>query len=325
MLATKMMAQRGMRNMGARNVLNKEMNNFMRTAAQTRKFSAVDNRKYAWVAIEAEELIAKAYERHKKYEGTGHSFPPSLSCEDLESLGTPYHYEPKLISDRIAHVTVKVLEKFMYLFFREKYDHHAVCLETVAAVPGMVAAAHRHFRSLRTMKRDHGWIAPLTEEAENERLHLLIWMQHTQPTFIERMFVGVAQAAFVTFYTGFYVVSPRTAHRAVGYLEEAAHQAYNDFLEAIDEGKIPNVPALKIAKNYYHLPDDAMLRDVVLHVRGDECMHRDFNHHLSDLIHDGGIDKHPTEMMEEVNLIIEAKQKSKEARDATDANKVATN
>jgi Alternative oxidase len=32
----------------------------------------------------------------------------------------------------------------------------------------------RHFRSLRTLKRDHGWIATLLEEAENERMHLLL-------------------------------------------------------------------------------------------------------------------------------------------------------
>lgn len=31
----------------------------------------------------------------------------------------------------------------------------------------------RHFRSLRRMERDHGWIGALLEEAENERMHLL--------------------------------------------------------------------------------------------------------------------------------------------------------
>jgi Alternative oxidase len=32
----------------------------------------------------------------------------------------------------------------------------------------------RHFRSLRTLERDRGWIATLLEEAENERMHLLL-------------------------------------------------------------------------------------------------------------------------------------------------------
>ena len=79
--------------------------------------------------------------------------------------------------------------------YRPQYDHHAVTLETVAAVPGVVGAAHRHLRSLRCMKRDHGWINPLQEEAENERMHLLIWMQHTKPTSIERAFVMMAQVS----------------------------------------------------------------------------------------------------------------------------------
>jgi len=53
------------------------------------------------------------------------------------------------------------MERLMHLFFRKKYDHHACVLETVAAVPGTVASFHRHYRSLRSMNRDHGWINPL--------------------------------------------------------------------------------------------------------------------------------------------------------------------
>jgi len=36
-------------------------------------------------------------------------------------------------------------------------------LETVAGVPGMVGGMARHLRSLRTMKRDNGWIHHLIE------------------------------------------------------------------------------------------------------------------------------------------------------------------
>jgi len=184
----------------------------------------------------------------------------------------------------------------MHMFFREKYDHHAVTLETVAAVPGIVGAAHRHLRSLRCMKRDHGWINPLQEEAENERLHLLIWMQHTKPSRVERAFVVMAQGVYVMAYSVLMYLSPRTAHRTVGYLEEAAHRAYTDYLNAVDRGDIPNVPAGDIAKRYYRLPEDAKLRDVILHVRADECMHRDFNHHLGDLYDNDEADAFPTKM-----------------------------
>ena len=127
-------------------------------------------------------------------------------------------------------------------------------------------------------------------------MHLLIWMQHTKPSQIERAFVMLAQGLYVVAYSVLMFVSPRTAHRAVGYLEEAAHTAYTEYLEAIDKGAIPNVPAGDLAKKYYRLPDDAMLRDVVLHVRADECMHRDFNHHLSDLYDLKEHDTHPSKM-----------------------------
>ena len=36
-----------------------------------------------------------------------------------------------------------------------------IFLETVAGVPGMVAAMVRHLHSLRMMRRDHGWIHTL--------------------------------------------------------------------------------------------------------------------------------------------------------------------
>jgi len=145
----------------------------------------------------------------------------------------------------------------------------------------MVAASSRHFRSLRTMSRDHGWIGHLIEEAENERMHLLTWMQMVQPTFLERMLVVTAQCIFIPFYTVLYTFSPKTAHRFVGYLEEEAVHSYTLFLEAIDAGQIPNIPAPEIAIKYWNLAPNATLRDVVLVIRADECMHRDFNHTLS--------------------------------------------
>ena len=50
----------------------------------------------------------------------------------------------------------------------KKWLARFIYLETVAGVPGMVAGMLRHMRSLRTMRRDHGWIHTLLEEAENE-------------------------------------------------------------------------------------------------------------------------------------------------------------
>mmetsp|Transcript_124999 Transcript_124999/g.186696 ORF Transcript_124999/g.186696 Transcript_124999/m.186696 type:complete len:115 (+) Transcript_124999:619-963(+) len=98
-------------------------------------------------------------------------------------------------------------------------------------------------------------------------------------------------------YTSMYWISPYTAHRMVGYLEECAHKAYTDYLEAIDNGYIKNGPAPTIAKRYYRLKEDATIRDVVLHVRADECMHRDFNHMLAEKHKKNEIDTEPDHMI----------------------------
>jgi len=145
----------------------------------------------------------------------------------------------------------------------------------------------RHFRSLRRMEKDYGWIGKLLEEAENERMHLLTWIELIRPTFLERMVVFAAQCFYTPFYAMMYIFSPSTAHRFVGYLEETACTEYTHFLEKIDAGKIPNVAAPEIAKKYWNLAPDAKLRDVVLVVRADECMHRDVNHNFSDKEREG--------------------------------------
>jgi hypothetical protein len=35
----------------------------------------------------------------------------------------------------------------------------------------------RHLQSLRRMERDQGWIHTLLEEAENERMHLMTFLE----------------------------------------------------------------------------------------------------------------------------------------------------
>jgi ubiquinol oxidase len=258
------------------------------------------SRRYHWVEEEAEKLIAEAYKLHLP----SHPYPPSVGFDRrrLEGLKELPHLAPKTFSDKAALVIVSALEKVMHLFFRSKYDHHAVTLETVAAVPGMVAGMHRHMRSLRRMSRDHGWIDKMLEESQNERMHLLIWMQHTKPSLSERAFVLVAQGLYTAAYSVLYVVSPKTAHRTVGYLEESAFRAYTDYLQAVDSGHIPNavLPNNSIGKRFYRLPDGSTLRDVILHVRADEAFHAIYNHGLSTQIAEGGIDKEVIDPDEEL-------------------------
>ena len=63
-------------------------------------------------------------------------------------------------------------------FFAKRYGHRAVVLETVAGVPGMGAGMWNQLRSLRKMTpNDRGWMKTLLAEAENERMHLMIFIE----------------------------------------------------------------------------------------------------------------------------------------------------
>ena len=194
------------------------------------------------------------------------------------------HHKPENISDKIALGFTKTMRFFADTFFKKRYGHRAVVLETVAAVPGMVAGMLMHLKSLRNIENDKGWIKTLLDEAENERMHLMIFINIAKPTLIERIVIMLAQFIFILIYLLIYISSKRTAHRIVGYFEEEAVFSYTEFLNEIDSGKIKNEPAPKIAIDYYNLPLKATLRDVVLKVREDEAGHRDVNHSFANIL-----------------------------------------
>lgn len=156
-------------------------------------------------------------------------------------------------------------------------------LETVAAVPGMVAGMTHHLGSLRRVEHDN-WIKTLLDEAENERMHLMTWMELHKPTFAEKLLILAVQGTMWNAFFLAYLISPRYCHRFVGYLEEEAVHTYTHFLHMIDSGKIKNGPAPEVAKKYWGLPDSATIRDVVLVVRADEMDHRDVNHTMSNYL-----------------------------------------
>ena len=188
------------------------------------------------------------------------------------------HHAPSAISDRIAFGFTKALRFCADTFFAKRYGHRAIVLETVAAVPGMVGATINHLKCLRRMCDDKGWIRTLMDEAENERMHLMTFIEVAKPTLFERLVILGVQWVFYLAFFALYLVSPRTAHRIVGYFEEEAVLSYTLYLKEIDEGHSANVPAPEIARRYWGLADDARLRDVVLVVRADEAHHRDVNH-----------------------------------------------
>lgn len=194
------------------------------------------------------------------------------------------HHTPQDVHDRIALKTVKLMRIFADKFFSKRYGHRAVVLETIAAVPGMVGGLLQHLKAIRHIRDDQGWIRELIDEAENERMHLMTFIKIAEPSKFERFLIMVGQAVFYNFYFFLYLFAPRTAHRVVGYLEEEAVISYTSYLAAIDAGEIENVPAPQLAKDYWNLPDDARLREVVIVIRADEAEHRDKNHAFADAI-----------------------------------------
>jgi ubiquinol oxidase len=122
------------------------------------------------------------------------------------------------------------------------------------------------------------------DEAENERMHLMTFIELARPTAFERLVVLLAQGSFYIGYFLLYLVSRRTAHRLVGYFEEEAVLSYSLYLTEIESGRVPNPPAPAIARQYWQLAEDASLADVVRKVRGDEAGHRDVNHGLATML-----------------------------------------
>ena len=197
------------------------------------------------------------------------------------------HHDPLDYRDRFALRLVKFMRIFADKFFAKRYGHRAVVLETVAAVPGMVGGLLQHLKALRHIRDDQGWIRELIEEADNERMHLMTFIEIAQPSKFERFLIAATQLVFYNLYFFLYLLAPRVAHRVVGYLEEEAVVSYTQYLEQIDAGAVENVPAPKVARDYWKLADDARLREVVIVIRADEAGHRDKNHEFANKIASG--------------------------------------
>ncbi len=201
---------------------------------------------------------------------------------DDAGLDLTHHHPPSGFSDHFAFTVVKLLRFMADVFFAKRYGNRAIVLETVAAVPGMVGGTLQHLKSLRRLRDDDGWIFTLLDEAENERMHLMTFMEIIRPTWFERFIVVIVQGVFYNTFFLLYLISEKTAHRLVGYFEEEAVTSYTQYLQRIDEGLEENVPAPQVAIDYWHLPANARLREVVIAVRADEVMHRDVNHGFAD-------------------------------------------
>ena len=194
------------------------------------------------------------------------------------------HFKPKNLSDKVALSFTKFLRFLADTFFKKRYGHRAVVLETVAAVPGMVAGMLLHLKSLRKMEDDKGWIKILLDEAANERMHLMTFIEIAKPTLLERLIIMIAQFIFIIMYSIIFIISQRTAHRIVGYFEEEAVISYTEYLNELENGKIQDQAAPEIAINYWNLPLHSTLKDVIKVIRDDEAGHRDVNHSFASIL-----------------------------------------
>lgn len=192
-----------------------------------------------------------------------------------------YKYHPKTFGDNVAKIIVHISARCADILFGRRYGHRAIVLETIAAVPGMVGALFHHLKSLRSIKNDNGWIKELLDEAENERIHLLVYSEIAKPTMFERILIICVQFGFFIVYFLLYLISSRTAHRVVGYFEEEAIHSYQTYLRLVDEGEHKNIEATDTAKKYWNLSDNATLRDMIIYTIKDEMLHRDVNHKFS--------------------------------------------
>ena len=185
--------------------------------------------------------------------------------------------------DIVARSMTKFFRLIADTFFAKRYGHRAVVLETVAGVPGMVAGMLLHFASLRKMKTGYGAdIRELLAEAENERMHLMFFIEIAKPNWFERWLVLIAQFTFSVFYLVLYLIDRRTAHRMVAYFEEEAVYSYTEYLDLVESGAMANVPAPQLAIDYYGMSANAKLADLIKHVRADEQHHSEVNHRYAD-------------------------------------------
>ena len=182
------------------------------------------------------------------------------------------------MSDTLARSMTKFFRFFADTFFAKRYGHRAVVLETVAGVPGMVAGMLVHLKSLRTHKRGYGpIIRKLLAEAENERMHLMFFIEIAQPNKLERGLIILAQFIFWHFYLVMYLISPRTAHMMTHYFEEEAVKSYTEYLDLIYKEQIEDVDAPQLAIEYYGMDADAKLSTMIHHIRADEQNHSKVN------------------------------------------------
>jgi hypothetical protein len=207
---------------------------------------------------------------------------------------------PQDVGDKVLQKVVRAAyHTFNFVTGYNQYDpptsaigYRLIILESVAGVPGMLGGMFRHFRSLRQLERDHGFIFTLLEEAENERMHLIVCMSFFEAGPATRLVVQAAQCALTPVLATMYVIKPQLLHRFVGYLEETAVHTYTNIVTMTNTPGTKlhtawsDTPAPPAAIGYWQLPADAKWVDCLKRMLADESHHRDVNHAMASMSHD---------------------------------------
>eukprot|EP00565_Helicotheca_tamesis_P003366 CAMPEP_0185729140 /NCGR_PEP_ID=MMETSP1171-20130828/4489_1 /TAXON_ID=374046 /ORGANISM="Helicotheca tamensis, Strain CCMP826" /LENGTH=291 /DNA_ID=CAMNT_0028397917 /DNA_START=277 /DNA_END=1152 /DNA_ORIENTATION=+ len=238
----------------------------------------------------SEEVIADHAWRQLNHIWTEEEIEKQMATKDTK-------HEPVTQSDKI----MKSIMQVMYHSFNaitgyrqenptaKSIEWRLIVLESFAGVPGFLAAAFRHFYSLRALERDHGSIYTFLEEAENERMHLLVCLKMFEANPVTRALVIAAQVSMTPFLMMTYAISPPSMHRFVGYLEETAVETYSNIIHHCEtEGthlhrEWSHLQAPDIAKSYWALDENASWVTCLKHILADEAHHRDVNHTFAGL------------------------------------------
>lgn len=125
-------------------------------------------------------------------------------------------------------------------------------------------------------------------------MHLLTFLKIYNPGWFMRLMLLGAQGVFFNLFFAAYLVSPRTCHRFVGYLEEEAVLTYTRCIKDYRAGRLPGFEKLEvpdIAKQYWKMNDNSTMEDLLLYIRADEAKHREVNHTFGNL--DQSNDRNP--------------------------------
>ncbi|TVY83331.1 Alternative oxidase [Lachnellula suecica] len=209
-------------------------------------------------------------EHHDQIQKTEAAWPhPKYNAEEMKKNIYFAHREPADFSDRVALGMVRLLRWGTDLATGYKHDVE----EPKAVGDKNAVSATKPYRM-----NERKWL-----------VRMVFLESVAGPGWFMRFMILGAQGVFFNSMFLSYLISPRTCHRFVGYLEEEAVLTYTLAIQDIEAGKLPkwSDPSFRVpdlAVNYWKMPEGARtMRDLLLYIRADEAKHREVNHTLGNL------------------------------------------